>query len=403
MTPTYNPGTLGFIRRELLYFSQDKNEKDDDFINAYTYYGRKKSIAKSGATYATGSGSGDFNGQQIVFSMMKYLLTIYMFSLHKKQGNPETKKRFHTELRDFNSMFHHLGITFTGSPKDEQTVRDFLASSQKEFYGQKSEVFFGHETKPQCFYNLEITSKPLMYLLFYFTGYGGNEYLLKDFKKIARQSEEMSYEKQQFIFQTSVALYREDFLLTMMLEPLSKNVTPETLVEMYNQHLTYYNELLAKDKEKGLPSRITGYSEKNSTNFRSNIAPPATLLPDNYYHSHPFPDFVLSLTDKDKLKIIEIISDLYNLAFDKKSLTDSIEQDNDSRLIAYIKQKYEAANPQKNRNIWQYSIQDKAELKALQMYWSSNKKLHLVFNERIVEILAEFNLEHPFVYINTHP
>ncbi|UJF15958.1 hypothetical protein LZ578_02090 [Jeotgalibaca sp. MA1X17-3] len=142
MANTSHSVTIQDIRRELLYFSSDKKyEENDDFINAYTYYGIKEEITRSDIHYDTGSGSGDFNSKQIIFLMMKYLLTIYLFSLHKKQENVEAKHLYHNELQDISSLFKGLGITFTGSPKDRHVIREFLTSSVTEFYGRKAREF----------------------------------------------------------------------------------------------------------------------------------------------------------------------------------------------------------------------------------------------------------------------
>ncbi|UJF15957.1 hypothetical protein LZ578_02085 [Jeotgalibaca sp. MA1X17-3] len=227
--------------------------------------------------------------------------------------------------------------------------------------------------------------------------------MIKDFKQISLQAEAREYKKYQFIFQKSVALYREDFLLTMMLEPLSQDMTPQTLVNRYNQHLDYYNQLLVKDKEKGLPANVTGYSEKASTNFRKNIAPHAKLFPDTFYATHTFPTFITSITDNDKFKIIEILIDLYNLDFDKEALKTSIKDDPDRMLIDYLKRQYQEADPLNNNHTWNQPINMPSTFKALQMYWSEHKNLHLVFNKRTIDILTEYQIPHPFIYINTNP
>lgn len=399
--------TIKEIRRELLYFGSDKFDENEPSIQAYTYDGKRADIANQGMQYEDGGGLGDFNGKQIIFEMMRYLLAIFMFSIHRLQLNPEKKANYEKEIKDYEAIFKKFDISFTGLQEELWIMRDFMTSNLTEFYGSKSKEFFKRSTNPSSFYDIELTSKPLIYLLFFFTGYGGSQYLIKDFKAITQQAEEKSYQKQQFITQTSVSLYREDFLLTMMLEPLSGELTPDSLINIYNRHLENYNQLLKKDKEKGLSLKKTGYNpDKSYGAIKSEVAPHAKLFPEKHYSDKFFPDFITGLTHDEKIKIIEIISNLYNLDFDEESLEDSIKRFKIDSNIIRVKKEYKRFKEMyvKDDNIrsWQYFVADDKDFLALQAFWSANKDLHLVFNERIIDILNQFEVNHPFLYVDTY-
>jgi len=393
------------IRRELLYFGSDKSDVKDSSIQAYTLEGKNASIANQGIQYEDGGGLGDFNGKQIIFEMIRYLLAIFMFSIHRMQLNPKKKDQYEKEIKDCGAVFDKFNLSFTSSQEDLWIMRDFMTSNLTDFYGAKSREFFKTSTNPSFFYDIELTSKPLIYLLFFFTGYGGSQYLIKDFKAIAQQSEEQSYQKQQFITQTSVSLYREDFLLTMMLEPLSGDVTPVSLVNLYNKHLAHYNQLLEKDREKGLSLKNTGYNpEKSYGAIKSEVAPSANLFPENYYSEKVFPDFITGLTTDEKIKIIEIMSHLYNLDFDAISLKESIKRFKIDSNIVRVEKEYERLKKTHGKDhkirSWEYFVVDDKDFLALQAFWSSHKDLHLVFNQRITDIINQFEVNHPFLYVD---
>lgn len=407
MTKIKRDVTFRDIRRELLYFGSDKFEMKSPIIQAYTYEGKRHHIASTDLPREDGGGLGDFNGKQIVYLIMRYLLVIFMFSIHRLQLNKDKKDVYELEIEDYQSIFKKFNLLFTGSQEELWIMRDFMTSSLKEFYGDKSKKLFNTSTNPNSFYDIELKSKPLIYLLFYFTGYGGSPYLIKDFKTIAQQAEEKSYQKQQFISQTSVSLYREDFLLTMMLEPLSANLTHESLVSIYNNHLNYYNSLLNEDREKGLSLKITGYDPNRSYGaIKSEVAPKAGLFPPNYYSDKFFPDFVTGLTEGEKEKIINIITLLYNLDFDKNSLQESIKCLGIASNITRVQREYErfqkAQVEENSIRSWEYFVADDKDFLALQSFWSTNKDLHLVFNKRIIDILNQFDVNHPFIYVDIY-
>ncbi|MBG9988279.1 hypothetical protein HZY88_04710 [Aerococcaceae bacterium DSM 111176] len=399
--------TLKNIRRELLYFGIDKVNQEDKTILAYTFNGIMDSITLEDYERDEGVGKGDRNAKQIVFLLMRYLMAIFMFSIHRLQLNEDIKNKYQREIEDYQAIFKKFNITFTGSQEDLWIMRDLMTSSSNSFYSTESQKLLNRSTTPKDFYKIMLKSKPLIYLLFYFTGYGGSPYLIKDFKTIAQQVEEKSYQKQQFIKQSSVALYKEDFLLTMMLEPLSAKVTPESLVHIYNKHLNYYNGLLKKDKEKGLSLKITKYNpNKAYADIKTEVAPEATLFPPNYYSEKLFPDFVTKLTKNEKEKVINIISLLYNLDFDKNSLQESIKRLGIDSNITRVQREYERfQNAQVEENSirsWEYFVTDDKDFLALQAFWSTNKDLHLVFNKRIIDILNQFNVPHPFIYVDIY-
>lgn len=394
---------LRTFREKILYISSKTRKKDvgqigygkfDSLRTVGMFLKEKQGLSSQDRTY------GDKHGNQITMLTIKYLIAIYMFSLKK---NPILFAKELGELKKFElfSTIHLEKITDEEVQKFEEF--QYMNKLQEVLQMKQSELL--KKIPKNTFYSQEINSPVLLYLLYFLVSYGSSDTLLKDFDKIASKFEETMYNKSRFIFQTSVELYRDDMLLTMLLEPLADDLTPVRLIKIYNRHLDYYNNLLDKD-EGLLSSSVSGYdSIGTNSKVRNNLSDKVKLFPDEKaYHDVALPEEILNLDEKSKKKILRVIIDLFNLESSYESLLEAIKMDypHDISLLKPLYKNLEDRDPK--IKTFDFNFTNLTTFRLIQEACSLSTKTHLVFNQRIIDILHSLenflpDNSHPFTYL----
>lgn len=390
---------LRTFRETVLYIGSKRRKKNkgdigygqfDSFRTVGMYLQEKQHLNSEDRTY------GDKHGNQITMLTIKYLIAIYMFSLKKY---PKLFKQELEELENFKFLFtNHLEQI---SDEEDKRVREFQFMADLRDVLHMNQADLLKKFPKDKFYNTEIKSPVLLYLLYFLVSYGSSDALIKDFDKIASISEALFFNKARFILQTSVELYRDDMLLTMLLEPLVNTHTPIRLVEIYNTQLDYYNDLLKKDIEFLSPS-ISGYDPIVTNNrVRNNLSDKIKLFPnEKVYENVTFPAEVINLNKTDKTKVLRVLIDLFNLETSYRSLIEAIEMDypHDISLLNPLYQSLE--NRVSEEKTFPFNFTDKNSFRLMQEASSLSRKTHLVFNQRIIDLLNSLT---NYLPDNNHP
>ncbi|UUX33268.1 hypothetical protein [Fundicoccus culcitae] len=390
--------TLKNFRENLLYIGSKPRKKKDGYIGQeYDSY-RTASILKVEAKSLKSADRsyGDKNGNQITMLTIKYLISIYLFSL---KWNRDLFKDELEELEDLISKFFPLDDEMDKDVYEYKLTSDlhnFLKLSQPELLKLISK---------KDFYDLEISSPVLLYLLYFLVSYGSSDKLIKDFSIIAEESEKLQYKKSKFIFQKNYELYNDDMLLAMLLEPLAKNHHPVSLVEKYNFYLEYYVNLLKKD-DAFLPSSHNSYTRKHSKrNPELKLEDRIILFPEEKdYSKITFPNKIMNLNSKNKEKTLTVIFDLFNLRISRHDLHTDIRArfKEDQAQLSLLLEKLKGLKP--NTHTIKYEYSDFKDFRVLQEASSLSPKLHFVFNKQIIKLLQSLssylpNGTHPFIYV----
>lgn len=388
------------FREKLLYISSKPRKKEegdtgwenDSYRTATMLEAEATSLDSASRTY------GDRNGRQITILTIKYLITIYLFSL---------KWNDHLFKEELEELDHLKSIFIDADDEIDEEILEFQLTTELQKALKSSQPEILEIISVNDFYNLEIRSPVLLYLLYFLVSYGSGDKLIKDFGIIAAESEKLQFKKSMFIYQNNFELYKDDMLLTMLLEPLANNsLTPTKLVDKYNSHLDYYNDLLRKDDSLFSSSEWgnkTGQGGKSLAELK--LEDKISLFPnEESYLEITFPDQVTQLDNESKKKILTVIFDLFNLRISREYLDKEIRENykNDLLLLELLTSKIDNLAPKTDTIDYHYT--NIIYFRVLQQASSLSSEYHFVFNHHIIQLLQSLsshlpNETHPFVFV----
>lgn len=241
----------------------------------------------------------------------------------------------------------------------------------------------------------------MAFLLYHFTGLGGNEFLIKDFKQLGQQVQATVYEKEIFIEQGVINVLREELLLLMTLEVLFKEQSPADLLNIYHSHADTYNNILQQLGNQGVTTGTIGSVESGfdgGSNYTYDFPKYKFIPSETYYDDYTYPALVHRLSKKEQERVILILIDMYDLPVSKKLIENTLKDMNRNMKRRYKEIKYKL-DVSKDTD-FTYYIETDLDYRALECFSTLTKDVHLVFNKRIIEILESTNIAHPFKYLN---
>ena len=157
---------------------------------------------------------------------------------------------------------------------------------------------------------------------------------------------------------------------------------------------------------KYLSASVSGYDPIAKNNrVRNNLEDEIVLFPsEEAYEDAVFPQEILDLNKESKKKILRIIIDLFNLESSYESLLEAIKMDypHDISLLKPLYKNLEDRDPE--IKTFDFNFTNLATFRLIQEACSLSSKTHLVFNQRIIDILHSLenslpDNSHPFAYL----
>jgi len=343
---------------------------------------------------------------------MKYLVTIYFFGLYGKKS----RKTYNKHYVEVDKILHKYIDKRNSFLEDRCSWEEKLVKLLTAKRSDLNRIF-----PPRKIQNEVIHSQPIVYLLYFLTSYGSSKILLKDFTKIAQNASinEGGYLKEQLITQTSRELYQDDLLLTMLLESLDPNNSPQILVKKYNEHLNFYHRFLEIDS-KNFGEKASGVSKNIRNNYSNSLLNhEVALFPsESFYEDFSFPIKITdSKSNEDLTTVLHLIFKLFNLSVNEEQLREDILYNNSKHdefayqyldnIISkeiYSKEIYSkhtfSYTQIKKQSFYEIEDHRKKVFQAIQDINALHPESHFVFNPKIIKILSNLNINnHPFILL----